>query len=164
MLNSDLDRLTSGSDSKESVRNAGDPGLIPGSWRSLGEGKGYPHKYSCLENLTDSPGKRSLVGYSPWGCKEPDMTEWLTIDTHTHIHTHTHTHAGSIMAVMVEVATRMGPVWVMFLLWRYRTDFFFFLLSMGRSILMRNSWKVSHLFLYPVIFIPFTNQESWLPS
>ena len=31
MLNSDLDRLTGGSDSKESVCNAGDPGLIPGS-------------------------------------------------------------------------------------------------------------------------------------
>ena len=26
-------------------------------------------------------GQRSLVGYSPWGCKESDMTEWLT---HTH--------------------------------------------------------------------------------
>ena len=25
-----------------------------------------------------SHGWRSLVGYSPWGCKEADMTEWLT--------------------------------------------------------------------------------------
>ena len=24
-------------------------------------------------------GERSLVGYSPWGCKESDTTEWLTI-------------------------------------------------------------------------------------
>ena len=24
-------------------------------------------------------GQRSLVGYSPWGCKESDMTEWLTL-------------------------------------------------------------------------------------
>ena len=24
-----------------------------------------------------SNGQRSLVGYSPWGCKEMDMTEWL---------------------------------------------------------------------------------------
>ena len=23
-------------------------------------------------------GQRSLLGYSPWGCKESDMTEWLT--------------------------------------------------------------------------------------
>ena len=25
----------------------------------------------------ESRGQRSLVGYSPWGCKELDMTEWL---------------------------------------------------------------------------------------
>ena len=35
-------------------------------------------------------GQRSLVGYSPWGGKESDMSEWLT---HTHTHTHTHTIA-----------------------------------------------------------------------
>ena len=33
-------------------------------------------------------GQRSLVGYSPWGRKESDMTE----HTHTHTHTHTNTH------------------------------------------------------------------------
>ena len=26
----------------------------------------------------ESHGRRSLGGYSPWGCKESDMTEWLT--------------------------------------------------------------------------------------
>ena len=31
---------------KESTCNAGDPGLIPGSGRSSGEGIGYPHRYS----------------------------------------------------------------------------------------------------------------------
>ena len=39
-----------GSDSKESACNAGDPGLIPGSGRSPGEGNGYPLQYSCLKN------------------------------------------------------------------------------------------------------------------
>ena len=38
---------------KESAYNAGDPGLIPGSERSSGEGKGNPLHYSCLENTTD---------------------------------------------------------------------------------------------------------------
>ena len=33
---------------------------------------GNPLQYSCLENLH---GQRSLVGYSPWGHKESDMTE-----------------------------------------------------------------------------------------
>ena len=35
---------------EESACNARDPGLIPGSERSLGEWNGYPLPYSCLEN------------------------------------------------------------------------------------------------------------------
>ena len=42
---------------------------------SPGEGNGSPLQYSCLENHMD--GWRSLVGYSPWGHKESDMTERL---------------------------------------------------------------------------------------
>ena len=38
---------------KESACNAGDPGLIPGSGRSPGEGIGYPLQYSGLENSMD---------------------------------------------------------------------------------------------------------------
>ena len=37
----------------KSVCSAGDPGLIPGSGRSLGEGNSNPLQYSCLENPTD---------------------------------------------------------------------------------------------------------------
>ena len=33
--------------------SAGDPGLIPGSGRSSGEGNGNPLQYYCLENPTD---------------------------------------------------------------------------------------------------------------
>ena len=40
-------------DGKESACNAGDPGLILGSGRSPGEGKGNLFQYSCLENSTD---------------------------------------------------------------------------------------------------------------
>ena len=40
--------------SKESACNAGDPGSIPGSGRSPGEGNGDPLQYSCLENPMDS--------------------------------------------------------------------------------------------------------------
>ena len=47
-------------------------GSIPGPGRSPGEANGKPLQYSCLEN---SHGQRSLVGYSPRGCKESDMTE-----------------------------------------------------------------------------------------
>ena len=38
---------------KESTCNAGNPGLIPGSGRSPGEGNSYPLQYSGLENSMD---------------------------------------------------------------------------------------------------------------
>ena len=47
---------------------------IPGSGRSPGEGNSNPLQYSCLENPMDGG---ALVGYSPWGHKELDMTERL---------------------------------------------------------------------------------------
>ena len=62
------------SDGKVSAYNAGDLGSIPGLGRSPGEGNGSPLQYSCPEK---SHGRRSLVGYSPWGRKELDTTERL---------------------------------------------------------------------------------------
>ena len=38
---------------KASAYNVGDLGSIPGSGRLPGEGNGYPHQYSCLENPMD---------------------------------------------------------------------------------------------------------------
>ena len=38
---------------KEYACNAGDPGLIPGLGRSLGDGNGNPLQYSCMENSMD---------------------------------------------------------------------------------------------------------------
>ena len=64
-----------GSDSKKSVCNVGDLGLIPELGRCPGVGHGNPLEYSCLEN---PHGQRSLAGYSPWGYKESDITEWLS--------------------------------------------------------------------------------------
>ena len=45
--------LAFGIEGKASACNAGDPGLIPGSGRSPGEGNGNPLQYSCLENPMD---------------------------------------------------------------------------------------------------------------
>ena len=47
--------------SKESACNAGDPGLIPGSGRSPGEGNGNPLQYSCLENPMDRGAWKATV-------------------------------------------------------------------------------------------------------
>ena len=58
-------------DGKVSAYNVGDRGSIPGSGRSPGEGNGNP-----LQARIFLPGKfhgwRSLVAYSPLGCKESD--------------------------------------------------------------------------------------------
>ena len=50
--------------------NAGDSGFIPGLGRFPGEGTGNPLQYSGLENAMD---------YSPWGHKESDMIEQLSL-------------------------------------------------------------------------------------
>ena len=53
--------LPGGSDSKESARDAGDPGSVPRSERSPEEGHGYLLQYSCLENPTDRGTWRATV-------------------------------------------------------------------------------------------------------
>ena len=59
---------------KESAWNAGDTGSIPGSGRSARGEIGYPVQYSDLEN--------SFHGlYIPWGGKESDRTEQLSLFT-----------------------------------------------------------------------------------
>ena len=49
------------SDGKESARNVGDRGSIPGSGRSLGEGNGNPLQSSCLENPMDRGAWQAIV-------------------------------------------------------------------------------------------------------
>ena len=52
-----------GSDSKESVCNAGDPGSVLGLGRSPGEGFGNPLQYSCLQNcMNKEPGRPQSIG------------------------------------------------------------------------------------------------------
>ena len=70
----------------------GDVGWIPGSERVLpGEGKWQP---TAVFLPGKSHGQKSLVGYSPGGCKV--RHNWALTHTHiytcTHAHTHTHTH------------------------------------------------------------------------
>ena len=46
---------------KESASRAGDPGSIPGSGISSGEGTGNPLQYSCLENPMDGGAWQATV-------------------------------------------------------------------------------------------------------
>ena len=59
-----------GSEVKASAWNVGDPGSIPGSGRSPGEGNGNPLQYSCLENSMNCTVR---------GVAELDMTEQLSL-------------------------------------------------------------------------------------
>ena len=56
---------------KESACNVGNLGLISGLGRSPGEGKSLPTPVFW-------PGEFHGL-YSPWGCKESDMTEQLSV-------------------------------------------------------------------------------------
>ena len=57
---------------KNPTANAGDPGSIPGSARSPGEGNGYPPQYSCLENSMNRGAWQAAV----MGSQESDTTDF----------------------------------------------------------------------------------------
>ena len=60
-----------GSDCKESACQCSRPRFNP--WV-----RKIPWRREWLRTPGESHGLRSLAGYSSWGCKESDMTEWLT--------------------------------------------------------------------------------------
>ena len=71
--------FSGGSVIKNPIANAGDTeatASIPGWGRYPGEGNSNPLQYSCLEKFH---GHRSLAGCSPWGRKESNMTEQLSM-------------------------------------------------------------------------------------
>ncbi|CAM9557340.1 unnamed protein product [Rangifer tarandus platyrhynchus] len=59
----------------------------------------HSNQYSCLGN---PQWQRSLESYSPWGCKESDMTGQLSARARTHTHTHTQ---------QLSVHTQEEPTW-----------------------------------------------------
>ena len=62
-----------GSDGKESACNVGDPGSIPGSGRSPGEGNDSLLQYSCLDNSVDRAAWQATV----YGSKKVGH-DWVT--------------------------------------------------------------------------------------
>ena len=58
---------------KEFACNAGDPGLIPGSERSTGDGIGYPFQYSWASLVTQLVEylQCGTHGFDPWIRKSP---------------------------------------------------------------------------------------------
>ena len=66
-----LPQWLSGKESACNAGAAGDVGSIPGQEDPLQESMTTTPVFLPGE----SHGQRSLVGYSPWGCKESDMTK-----------------------------------------------------------------------------------------
>ena len=54
-------------------------------------------------------GQRSLVGYSPWSCKEFNVAEHTHTHTHTHTYTHTHTNITWYMGLFCLCARGLYP-------------------------------------------------------
>ena len=77
-------RFPGGSDGNESACNAGHPAL-----QSLGQEDLQQKGKATYSGILSwrIPWTDSLVGYSPWGCKESDTTERLTL---SHFHTFTY--------------------------------------------------------------------------
>ena len=72
-----------GTSVKNLAANAGDrrqEGWIPGSGRSPREGDWLPTPVFLPGEFQ---GQKSLVDYSPWGCKESDTTKHLTLTIDT---------------------------------------------------------------------------------
>ena len=73
------------SEGKVSAYNAGNPGSIPGSGRSPGEGNGNPLQYSCLENPMDGGAwlatvqgvTKSWTRLRHFTLKENELTFWM---------------------------------------------------------------------------------------
>ena len=80
MTDLDIEDFPGGSDGKVPVYNAGDPGSIPGS-------DPWVRKIPWRRKWQPTPvflpgefhGQRSLASYSPWGHKQWDTTEGLTL-------------------------------------------------------------------------------------
>ena len=66
-----LDYFPGGLEGKAPTCNAGDPGSIPETGRSPGEGNGTPLQYSCLENPMDGGAWEAAVH----GVAESDTIE-----------------------------------------------------------------------------------------
>ena len=70
--------------------NVEDPGSIPGSGRSSGEGNGNPHQYSCLQNFMDRGTWQAVVH----GVAESGMTERPTLSLFTRTEEQVKLHHG----------------------------------------------------------------------
>ena len=96
-----------GSDGKESACNAGDPDLIQKiPWRR--EWQPTP-----VFLPREFHGQRSLAGYSTWGHKELDTTEWLALSLSLQ------TSDLSVLQKCIVSFSKGSLLWAFIFLWRF---------------------------------------------
>ena len=101
--------LPGGSDSKESVCNAGDLGSIPGLGRYPREGNNYPLQYSGLENSMDRGVWQATVhgvAKSQTWLSDFSLSQY-SIYMYIHIHTYIHTHSTSFLSIHLSMIRKM---------------------------------------------------------
>ena len=138
-----------GSEVKVSASNAGDLGLIPGSGGSPGEGNGNPLAWRILPG--DSHGQRSLVGYSPRGSKESDMTERL----------HFHFQVGHNFSFKEQASFNFRDYLILQVRgWQTMPAGQTLKPSFGNNV----EWEQPHLLIYILSMTAFTDRKEEIPQ
>ena len=121
---------------KNQLTNAGDICSIPGSGRYSGEGDVNPLQCSSLGK---SHGQRSLEGYSPWGCKELDTADQLTMHAQWLVKLNIfHMPVGHLYVFFWEVSIHIFCPSFNRVIWVFSTELFMFLIYLGVLTLIRN--------------------------
>ena len=103
-------------------------------------------------------GQRSLAGYRPYGCKDPDMTERLT---------HMHTHTLKVSALFHSIVSGNGVIIFILLC---ITDLFPFKIGFEQFHYDVSHYNFLHIYIWDSLsfwtceFIFFTNVGKLLPT
>ena len=119
-----------GSAGKESTCNMGDLGLIPGLGRSPGERKGYPLKFSGLENFMDcivhGVTKRWtwLSDFHFWAVKMLSSNHWITREFQENVDTFLAPWVCALGLLSFQLVTGViwGPWWLHSCAWYFCYD------------------------------------------
>ena len=107
-----------GPDGKASVCNAGDLGLIPGLYRSPGEGKGYALQYSGLETSMDCPvhgvawSRTRLSNFTSLPLSLKEVSYWFVF----YCYNTTQSNIPSSLAIIIDWCSHLAFATIFFIL------------------------------------------------
>ena len=104
-----------------------------------------------------SHGQRNLVGYSPWGHKVSDMTEWLTTQAYTciyiymYIYTHTYILSEATFAIQGSVQSLLLKVLALKYVTIISSCYFLYLFFLTHMLKLFSKCLLCVFFLIPHI-------------